>query len=81
MPLHKRYAPLLDSKVADVANISNKRQAGAVLAAEFLSRFTEDVPWAHVDIAGTGMVGGAGTGFGVRLALGVAERLASSGPA
>jgi leucyl aminopeptidase len=81
MPLHARYAPLLDSKVADVANISNKRQAGAVLAAEFLSRFTEDVPWAHVDIAGTGMVGGAGTGFGVRLGLAVAERLASSGPA
>lgn len=81
MPLHTRYRPLLDSKVADIANISNKRQAGAILAAEFLKEFTEDVPWAHVDIAGTGMVGGAGTGFGVRLALAVAERLASSTPA
>ena len=65
------------SKVADIANISNKRQAGAILAAEFLREFTEDVPWAHVDIAATGMVGGGGTGFGVRLALAVAERLAS----
>ena len=81
MPLHKRYRPMLDSKVADIANISNKRQAGAILAAEFLQEFTEDVPWAHVDIAGTGMVGGAGTGFGVGLALAVAERVASSSPA
>lgn len=77
LPLHKRYRPLLDSKVADIANISNKRQAGSILAAEFLREFTEDVPWAHVDIAGTGMVGGAGTGFGVRLALSVAERMAA----
>ena len=80
LPLHKRYRPMLDSKVADIANISNKRQAGSILAAEFLREFTEDVPWAHVDIAGTGMVGGAGTGFGVRLALSVAERLASNTP-
>jgi leucyl aminopeptidase len=77
LPLHTRYRPMLDSKVADIANISNKRQAGSILAAEFLREFTEDVPWAHVDIAGTGMVGGAGTGFGVRLALSVAERLAA----
>jgi leucyl aminopeptidase len=80
LPLHKRYRPMIDSKVADIANISNKRQAGSILAAEFLREFTEDVPWAHVDIAGTGMVGGAGTGFGVRLALSVAERLASDTP-
>jgi leucyl aminopeptidase len=80
LPLHKRYRPMLDSKVADIANISNKRQAGSILAAEFLREFTEDVPWAHVDIAGTGMVGGGGTGFGVRLALSVAERMASNTP-
>ncbi len=80
LPLHKRYRPMLDSKVADIANISNKRQAGSILAAEFLREFTEDVPWAHVDIAGTGMVGGGGTGFGVRLALSVAERMASDTP-
>ena len=77
LPLHKRYRPMIDSKVADIANISNKRQAGSILAAEFLREFTEDVPWAHVDIAATGMIGGAGTGFGVRLALSVAERLAA----
>ncbi|MGD9694125.1 MAG: leucyl aminopeptidase [Thermoleophilia bacterium] len=76
MPLHDRYRKLLDSSVADIANISNKRQAGAVLAAMFLKEFTAEVPWCHVDIAATGMVDGAGTGFGVRLALAVADRLA-----
>jgi leucyl aminopeptidase len=77
MPLHDRYAPLIKSKVADLANASNKRQAGAVYAAQFLREFTDGLPWCHVDIAGTGMVGGQGTGFGVRLILAVAERLAT----
>ena len=80
MPLHKGYAPLIESKVADLANSSNKRQAGSIYAAQFLREFTEDVPWCHVDIAGTGMVGGAGTGFGVRLILAVADRLAAPTP-
>ena len=77
MPMHERYAPLIKSKVADLANASNKRQAGAVYAAQFLREFTGGLPWCHVDIAGTGMVGGQGTGFGVRLILAVAERLAA----
>ncbi len=77
MPLHERYAPLIKSGVADLANAANKRQAGAVYAAQFLREFTDGLPWCHVDIAGTGMVGGKGTGFGVRLILAVAERLAS----
>lgn len=75
MPLHERYESLLDSKVADVANVSAKRQAGATVAADFLRRFAGEVPWCHVDIAGTGMVDGAGTGFGVRLLLALAQRL------
>ena len=79
MPMHERYRPLIESKVADLANASNKRQAGPVYAAQFLREFTDGLPWCHVDIAGTGMVGGAGTGFGVRLILEVAERLADAG--
>ena len=39
------------------------------------------LPWCHVDIAGTGMVNGQGTGFGVRLILAVAERLSGAPPA
>jgi leucyl aminopeptidase len=77
MPLHERYRPLIESKVADLANAAAKRQAGAVYAAQFLREFTDGLPWCHVDIAGTGMVGGKGTGFGVRLILEVAERLAA----
>ena len=78
MPMHDRYRPLIESKVADLANASNKRQAGPVYAAQFLREFTDGLPWCHVNIAGTGMVGGAGTGFGVRLILAVAERLAGA---
>ena len=80
MPMHERYAHLIKSSVADLANASNKRQAGPVYAAQFLREFTGDLPWCHVDIAGTGMVGGKGTGFGVRLILAVAERLATPAP-
>jgi leucyl aminopeptidase len=76
MPLHPDYAPLISSKVADLSNSSNKRQAGAVYAAQFLREFTDGLPWCHVDVAGTGMVDGAGTGFGVGLMLGVADALA-----
>jgi leucyl aminopeptidase len=80
MPMHERYAPLIESKTADLANTSNKRQAGAVYAAQFLREFTDGLPWAHVDIAGTAMVGGKGNGFGVRLILAVADRLAAPAP-
>ena len=76
MPLHPGYAPLIKSKVADFSNAAAKRQAGAVYAAQFLREFTDGRPWCHVDIAGTGMVDGAGTGFGVGLMLAAAEQLA-----
>jgi leucyl aminopeptidase len=77
MPLHERYAPLIESKVADLSNSSNKRQAGAVYAAQFLREFTEGTPWCHVDVAGTAMPDGAATGFGVRLTAALAERLSA----
>jgi leucyl aminopeptidase len=80
MPMHERYAPLIESATADLANASNKRQAGSVYAAQFLREFTDGLPWAHVDIAGTGMVGGKGNGFGVRLILAVADRLSAAAP-
>jgi leucyl aminopeptidase len=80
MPMHDRYRPLIESKVADLTNSSNKRQAGPVYAAQFLREFTGGLPWCHLDIAGTGMVDGQGTGFGVRLILAVAERLSTPPP-
>ncbi|MEJ8475348.1 leucyl aminopeptidase [Roseibium algae] len=73
MPLSKDYDKLIDTPNADVKNTGG-RMAGSITAAQFLQRFTNDVPWAHLDIAGTGF-GPAkneinqswATGYGVRL--------------
>jgi leucyl aminopeptidase len=74
MPLHDAYDKMMDSDAADVKNISGGRDAGSITAAQFLKRFTNDVPWAHLDIAGTtwskkdaATVPKGATSFGVRL--------------
>ncbi len=73
MPLGPEYDKLIDSRFADMKNIGG-RDAGSITAAQFLKRFVKDVPWAHLDIAGTAMSSPAtdinrswGSGFGVRL--------------
>lgn len=75
-PLHPGYDELVRSSVADLSNSAKKRQAGAVYAARFLRDFTEGRPWCHVDVAGTAMQGDHASGFGVRLAADVAQRVA-----
>jgi leucyl aminopeptidase len=73
-PLSPAYDKLLDSQIADMKNVG-PRWAGSITAAQFLQRFVEnDLPWAHLDIAGMvwadkpGATWGKGaTGFGVRL--------------
>jgi leucyl aminopeptidase len=81
LPLEtKRYRKLLDSDVADIKNVGGP-YGGAITAAVFLSEFTGDVPWAHLDIAPT-MKSDAdeswrskgATGFGARLLLELATR-------
>lgn len=52
LPLWEDYQLLLDSNFADMANIGG-RAGGTITAACFLSRFTKDYRWAHLDIAGT----------------------------
>ena len=52
LPLDREYRRQLDSDVADLRNVGG-RPAGAITAAVFLSEFVRDVPWAHLDIAGT----------------------------
>ncbi len=52
LPLWDEYQEQLKSNFADMANIGGKG-AGTVTAACFLSRYTEDYKWAHLDIAGT----------------------------
>ena len=61
MPLWDDYQTSLNSNFADMANIGG-REAGSVTAACFLSRFVEDVSWAHLDIAGSAFHGGARKG-------------------
>lgn len=53
MPMNDDYHSALNSSSADMANIGSGRVAGSVVAACFLSKFTQSYPWAHLDIAGT----------------------------
>jgi leucyl aminopeptidase len=76
MPMPEDYAEHIDSDVADMKNVGRPGQAGAIAAAMLLSRFTGDLPWAHLDIAGTGRsaessgyLSKGGTAFGVRTLL------------
>ena len=52
LPLWDEYQDQLKSNFADIANIGG-RDAGTITAACFLSRFTSNYNWAHLDIAGT----------------------------
>ncbi|CAA0087466.1 Cytosol aminopeptidase [Zhongshania aliphaticivorans] len=61
MPLWDDYQQQLDSNFADIANIGGP-EAGSVTAACFLSRFTKDYRWAHLDIAGAAWNSGANKG-------------------
>jgi len=54
LPLDDDYKAAIKSDVADMCNIGSKQYlAGATTAAWFLAEFVDDVPWAHLDIAGT----------------------------
>jgi leucyl aminopeptidase len=73
MPLGAEYDKLIDSQFADMKNTGG-RHGGSITAAQFLQRFVDNTPWAHLDVAGTAM--GApkteinqswGSGYGVRL--------------
>jgi len=56
MPLSPAYDELIKSQIADIKNVGG-RFAGSITAAQFLQRFVkDDVPWAHLDIAGTASV-------------------------
>ncbi len=61
MPLWDDYQPQLNSNFADIANIGGP-EGGSITAACFLSRFTKDLRWAHLDIAGTAWLSGANKG-------------------
>lgn len=61
MPLDDEYAEGLKSNFADMGNVAG-RAGGAITAAKFLQKFATDLPWAHLDIAGTAWKSGAAKG-------------------
>jgi leucyl aminopeptidase len=75
LPLVKEYREALKSSVADMKNVAGPH-GGAITAALILQEFVDDIPWAHLDIAGpafaetdTVISTRGGTGFGVRTLL------------
>ncbi|OZE35417.1 MULTISPECIES: leucyl aminopeptidase [unclassified Rhodococcus (in: high G+C Gram-positive bacteria)] len=88
MPLPKEIRRELDSKVADLANVTNGRAGGMLAAALFLKEFVpEGVEWAHIDVAGPayntggpfGYTGKGGTGVPVRTMFAVLEDIVENG--
>ena len=84
LPLFKEYKEQIRSSVADLKNTGG-RDAGAITAAYFISEFAGDVPWVHLDIAGTARVGkdsgflvAGSTGVGVRTLVNLVEDLAEN---
>ena len=84
LPLHATYRRQIGSTYADFKNSSDIRAAGSIYAASFLSEFTGDGPWAHLDIAGTAQLdrtrgdyytSAGATGYGVRLLVELASSL------
>jgi leucyl aminopeptidase len=74
LPLGDTYDRAIDSDAADVKNIAGDRAAGSIIGAQFVQRFVNNVPWAHLDIAGVAWskkdaptVPKGATAFGVRL--------------
>jgi leucyl aminopeptidase len=61
MPLTEEYGEQLKSNFADMANVAG-RDGGSITAAAFLGKFTKDLTWAHLDIAGTAYQGGSAKG-------------------
>jgi len=73
-PVGESYDKELNSPIADVKNIGGGRAGGSITAAQFLQRFVNGTPWAHLDIAGmawatkdSAVTPKGATGFGVRL--------------
>jgi leucyl aminopeptidase len=73
MPMNDRFDKMIDSPIADMKNIGGQF-GGSITAAQFLHRFVNKVPWAHLDIAGTawaeearGVTPKGASGYGVRL--------------
>ncbi|WP_199430218.1 leucyl aminopeptidase [Qaidamihabitans albus] len=88
MPLPEELRGDLDSRLADLANITGHRWGGMLAAGVFLREFVADgLPWAHIDIAGPsyntgspwGYTGKGGTGVPVRTIAATLADIADNG--
>lgn len=86
LPMFPEYAEQIRSKVADIKNIGDGRNGGAITAAKFLEEFVAGKPWVHLDIAGPAFFENAknwmdagGTGTYVRTLVEVARRWQGDG--
>ena len=83
LPFHPEYSELIKGKYADLDNAPEGRKASSITAADFLRNFVGDVPWVHMDIAGTAWdqgrpyVGKGASGYGVRTLVELARRAAA----
>jgi leucyl aminopeptidase len=82
LPLDELYAEMVRGRYGQLTNLAERREAQSITAAELLHHFAGDVPWAHIDIAGTAWdvprpyyAGKGATGFGVRLLVDLARSL------
>lgn len=85
LPLHPRYAETIRGRYGEIVNLTDRLEATAITAGEFLHRFAGDVPWAHLDIAGTAwdvkrpyFTDRGATGIGTRLLVELAQRVAGA---
>ncbi|MGQ0842049.1 leucyl aminopeptidase [Actinokineospora sp.] len=88
MPLPDELRADLDSRLADLANITGHRWAGMLAAGVFLREFVPaDLPWVHIDVAGPaynagapwGYTGKGGTGLPVRTLAALLADIAENG--
>jgi leucyl aminopeptidase len=73
LPLHEEYAEMVKGRFGDLDNAPEERKAGSIVAGTFLSNFVDDVPWAHLDIAGSAW--DIGRAYAAKGAAGYAVRL------
>ena len=72
LPFYDDYKEQIKSDIADIKNVGG-RPAGSITAGLFLAEFANEVPWVHIDIAGTSMVE-KDSGYQVKGATGVGVR-------
>ncbi|MBC8074592.1 MAG: leucyl aminopeptidase, partial [Chloroflexales bacterium] len=75
LPLWDEYREMVKSEIADLRNTGGARFGGAITAAAFLAAFAGDMPWVHLDIAGTAWTERSSKAYVARGATGIGVRL------